>query len=232
MGNCKNPCRSPPEEPPRPAEAVVNAQFEEEKRNLLLKNEEMQAFINSPSNAKIDIGGSSTYSGGLYESKATGPGTIENEQFTFAGEFLNGRPNGQGTITYRNGTSYTGGLVNGFYHGAGVYSSHRGYVYTGDFNMNRFDGQGTCVWSDGTRYKGGFKLDKFEGPGELSRADGTTFTGNFRNGLKEGPGVLRLPATRAQVEGVWRAGRLGAVERVTVDGAEVPKGLFEGLVGE
>lgn len=224
MGNCRNLCRSPPSESESKGnEVIVNAQFEEEKRNLLLKNEEMQAFINNPSNVKIDIGGSSTYSGGLYESKATGTGTIENDQFTFTGEFLNGRPNGQGQIKYKNGTSYDGQLVNGFYHGKGLYTSNRGYVYNGEFNMNRFDGQGNCVWSDGTRYNGGFKLDKFEGNGELSYADGRVFVGSFKAGLKDGPGVLKVPAQKAQLEGVWKAGKLVSAERMTVDGVEVPK---------
>lgn len=208
------------------ADPAENEHFEEEKRNLLLKNQEMQNFINNPSNTKIDIGKSGTYSGGVHDSRAKGHGTIENDQFTFTGEFLNGRPNGPGQMTYKNGASYNGGFVNGFYHGPGTYRSQKGFTYVGDFNMNRFDGQGSVTWTSGAKYVGHFKLDRFDGYGEFTYEDGRAYKGNYRNGLKEGQGTMYLPAQKAVVEGVWRGGKIEAISGVTVEGVAAPSSLL------
>lgn len=199
-----------------------NQQFDVEKRNLLLKNEEMQRFINNNSSARIELSKSSFYSGDIHENKANGKGTLKTDNFTFNGDFVNGRPNGDGSIIYDNKSEYKGNFVNGLYHGKGVYKSNKGYVYDGGFELNKFNGTGKCIWNDGSKYEGAFKADKFDGKGIYTYADKKVFQGTYKNGLKSGQGVLTFPNDQGVCEGLWVNGKLEKITKAIVAGKEVP----------
>ena len=199
-----------------------NQQFDIEKRNLLLKNEEMQRFINNNSSGRIELSTSSFYSGDIHENKANGKGTLKSDKYTFNGEFVNGRPNGHGFILYDDKNEYTGHFVNGLYHGNGVYKSNKGYVYEGAFELNKFSGVGKCTWNDGSKYEGEFKADKFDGKGVYTYADQKVFQGTYKNGLKDGLGVLTFPNGKGVCEGLWANGKLEKITKAVVGGTEVP----------
>ena len=54
----------------------------------------------------------------------------------------NHRLNGQGTLTYDNGDTYTGEFKNGSFNGQGTFKSHEGWIYQGEFKSGQADGQG------------------------------------------------------------------------------------------
>ena len=47
----------------------------------------------------------------------------------------NHRLNGQGTLTYDNGDTYTGEFKNGSFNGQGTFKSHEGWTYVGNSNL-------------------------------------------------------------------------------------------------
>ena len=71
-----------------------------------------------------------------------------------------GEPNGQGTMTFADG-----------------------HTYTGEFKDNLFNGQGTMKYPSGATYTGAFKADKFNGQGTYTATDGSTHTGEWKDGL-------------------------------------------------
>lgn len=208
-------------------ETSFNSQFESEKRNLLLKNDEMQKFINNSSGIKIDLGKNAAYTGDVHENKANGKGTLKTDDYVVIGDFVNGRPNGKAWIVYSDKNEYNGNFVNGLYHGKGVYKSNKGYVYEGNFELNKFNGHGICKWIDGSTYEGEFKADKFEGYGVYTYPDQKVFKGHYKNGLKEGEGELVFPNNQGSCTGIWANGNISKLNTMIVAGKNVPQELVQ-----
>ena len=59
----------------------------------------------------------------------------------YVGEFKDGKPNGQGTLTLSDGGKYVG-----------------------EFKEGKRHGQGTKTWSNGDKYVGEYKNGKYNGP--------------------------------------------------------------------
>ena len=210
----------------RPSESF-NAHFEQEKVNLLMKNDEMKQFLKSNMSSRVELNPSTIFTGEIYESKANGKGNIKSDKFTFQGDFVNGKPNGNGWIVFTEGKEYNGDFVNGFYHGKGVYISKDNFTYEGDFALNHFEGNGKCVWVNGDKYEGQFKNDRFEGRGVYHYADGKVFQGDFKKGVKHGDGSLTSADGSTKVSGEWDQGSIVKVRGITVDGKELPVQLIE-----
>ncbi len=89
----------------------------------------------------------------------------------YRGELQGFEPDGFGTLTFADGTTYTG------YFEDGKYSS-------------RLDAAGNIsggklILADGSSYEGGFLGGVYHGEGTLSYADGSVFRGTFENGERK-----------------------------------------------
>ena len=58
--------------------------------------------------------------------------------------------NGQGTMTFANGDTYTGGWKDGDRHGQGTMTYPNGDTHTGEWKDDKENGQGTYTYADGT----------------------------------------------------------------------------------
>ena len=86
----------------------------------------------------------------------------------YKGEWKNGKPNGLGVITYRDGHKYVGEFKDGKKHGQGTWTSTEGEKYSGEWKGNDFHDQGTMIPTDGTKWVGDFRGNK---PWNLSLFD-------------------------------------------------------------
>ena len=68
--------------------------------------------------------------------------------------------NGQGTMTFADGATYSG-----------------------EFKDDEFNGQGTYTFADGGTHTGAWKDGMPNGQGTATYANGTTYTGAFKDGL-------------------------------------------------
>ncbi len=99
-------------------------------------------------------------------------------------EWKNGRPHGQGTVTFaKSGAKYVGEFRDSKRNGQGTYTYANGNKYVGEFKDNKRNGQGTYTFADGRKYVGGYKDGKPNGQGTRTYADGRVYQeGIFENG--------------------------------------------------
>ena len=82
--------------------------------------------------------------------KSIGDGKVQPK---YKGEITNGKPNGQGTITYPDGGKYVGEFKDGKKHGHGIITFPDGpTMYVGEFKDGKKNGQGTETFPDGDKY--------------------------------------------------------------------------------
>ena len=111
-------------------------------------------------------------------------GGDEREEAKYAGQHRDGKPHGQGVLTFANGDRYEGGFVDGEIRGRGTMYLANGDVYGGDgeFDSQGFQGCGMYVRANGDRYVGQFHDGRFHGRGTYEWKDGVAATCNWRNG--------------------------------------------------
>ncbi len=100
----------------------------------------------------------------------------------YFGEVSKGVPNGQGTITYPDGTKYIGEFEDGRFNGQGTFTWEEGTKYVGEFKNGKMHGKGTHTFPDGAKYVGEFKDDKWHGQGTFTWPDGGKDVGTFKDG--------------------------------------------------
>ena len=73
----------------------------------------------------------------------------------YEGEFKNGKKDGKGTMTYKNGYIYIGEWKNGYKHGKGVYINSKSQdKFEGEFKNGKADGKGQALYNNGDKYEG------------------------------------------------------------------------------
>jgi len=136
-------------------------------------------------------------------------GELLLDEGRYVGEIRNGKPHGEGKLTYKDSDregrlSYDGSWQNGIQHGAGTMIWKSGSKYEGDWDNYVWNGQGKYYdASTGQRYEGRFKNDEFNGKGTWISADGDRYVGDFVNGKFNGQGVIYYADGR-QYEGHWK----------------------------
>ena len=119
---------------------------------------------------------------GFYKEKWEGVETEENiDNIKYEGEIKNGSPNGQGTLTWSNGTKYEGEVKEGFRNGQGTSTWKDGRKYEGEYKDGLPNGQGTLTLTDGTKYDGEWKDGKETGQGTLTFPDGEKYVGEWKD---------------------------------------------------
>ena len=187
------------------------------------------------------------YKGELLNGSMHGEGTLTTDDYVYVGDFKDRQFNGQGKITYSNGTVYEGEFKNNFYHGFGRLSYENGAKYEGEFQEGNYEGQGLytigSAWyegiyennklngqgeyldSEGNHYIGEVAAWQAHGEGELIKADGTRLKGIFEHGYLEGVGEATTPSGD-YYEGDFKYGKYDGIGTLSVADESVYHGEF------
>lgn len=125
-------------------------------------------------------------------------------EFTGTVDLKTGKTNGQGTLTYVDGTQYIGAWKDDRFDGQGTLSG-LGIKYVGGWKGGNMDGQGILTALDGTAYVGGFKNGKRDGRGTMTYTDGSTYVGDFKNDKYDGQGTFTYADGRIAAN-IWKDG--------------------------
>ena len=121
-----------------------------------------------------------------------------------------------GTYTTASRNTYAGEFINGFPQGKGTYTSAKGDRYVGEFENSKFHGRGTFNWTrwssgrksvggvfrelkkfgQGGKYVGNWRSGKFYGVGTITYADGNVLEGRWKNGLLVAAKQAQPPAAK------------------------------------
>jgi hypothetical protein len=108
----------------------------------------------------------------------------------FSGKAKDGKPNGQGTMTYASGNLYEGGFIDGLKDGQGTFIWKNGEIYVGEYKNDVRNGHGTYTWPNGGRYVGEWKDGKHNGRGAYTWANGDRYVGEWKDGKMNGQGAF------------------------------------------
>jgi len=106
------------------------------------------------------------------------------------GSWYNDKQEGNGVMTYRDGSHYNGQWRKAMRNGQGTCNYANRDVYTGKWMADKRSGKGTCVYSAGHRYEGGWKNDKRHGFGRMDYANGDEYRGGWERDGRHGDGVF------------------------------------------
>lgn len=99
----------------------------------------------------------------------------------YLGETQGGLPQGQGKLSFPDGSVYEGEFSNGLEHGNGTLKAPRRLELQGQF----VDGQpvrGKMIFTDGSIYEGELKNGRYHGQGQFVYPNGRRSEGEFREG--------------------------------------------------
>ena len=109
-------------------------------------------------------------------------------------------------ITYPSGDTYVGEInANGQRQGQGTYTFRDGTTYVGTWQEDERQGQGTMTFPNGDTYVGGFANGKYYGQGTYTLHDGQKYVGSLAQRQTPGHGDHDHP------ECEWREVRGGVV---------------------
>ena len=167
----------------------------------------------------------------------------------YDGDWVEGRPTGNASITYSDGSSYKGKVIelnrNGYgeyvyadresshkgefkdnqFHGIGVQTLASGRVINGNWKEGLLDGYVEIDYESGETFAGNFKKNKMEGYGEGKDRSGQGYSGNYKNDLPDGFGTLTLRSHT--LTGNWEKGKIKDGTREEKDGT-----LYRGTFNE
>lgn len=168
---------------------------------------------------------------GMYKTtgrgKTTGPDD-DGDLCVHEGEYVRGIPNGNGTMTWADGTVYSGGFVDGAQNGTGVMTWTNGNVYSGDFTNGSRTGTGVCTWADGSCYTGEWLNGAITGSGILYNTQGNiVYSGGWKNSRFNGDGTYYFPnGTTYRTD--WSYGTCNDGEPVTLRSPSTGDVVVEG----
>ncbi len=108
------------------------------------------------------------------------------ESVTWSGGCRNGLAQGRGSLQWsKNGKKidrFEGEFLDGKRNGQGIYSSRNGYRYEGAYRNDQRNGFGVVTYDSGARFEGQWRDNKANGQGTYKAANGQTFSGMWTNG--------------------------------------------------
>ena len=118
--------------------------------------------------------------------------TPQNTGDFYEGEWIDGKPNGEGELLFKDGNGgYIGSFKDGGAHGFGTLYVDNGYKYIGDWKFDKRNGYGRETKPNGSTYIGEFKNDKSHGVGVyVGKKYNLTYSGTWKNGNMHGAGTL------------------------------------------
>ena len=99
----------------------------------------------------------------------------------YEGEIIDGKKEGKGKFTYKNGCVYEGFFKNNKKEGKGIFYYTNGDRYKGQFEKGFYQGDGIFYFHNGDRYEGKFDKNKYSGFGKYFYHNGDTFEGHWEN---------------------------------------------------
>jgi hypothetical protein len=143
-----------------------------------------------------------------------------------------GRPiNGQGSIRWPNGESYTGGFKDGKYDGQGIFIYVGGDKYEGGWKDGDEDGKGIFTRINGDKFTGVWKEGWGNVQGKLIFANGDIYTGHWENGKKTGKGTLSYK-NGEKFSGLWKDDLMKKGTMVYKNGDKFTGEFFPGVQEE
>jgi len=124
----------------------------------------------------------------------------------YVGDFKDGKPHGEGTLTYIKIGKYVGDFEDGKLHGEGVFTWLNGHEYVGEFQNDRRHGHGTYTYPSGAKYVGAYKENMMDGMGTFTYANGDEYIGAFKNGSRHGVGAFIFANGEIYHQGEWKNG--------------------------
>lgn len=116
----------------------------------------------------------------------------------YDGQYVEGKKQGVGKITFPNGDKYQGQWVDNKFHGEGTYSYAKGDIYSGGWDKGVKSGEGTFKFlADGSQLIGTWVKGGMVS-GRWVLADGSSWTGPFKASVPLGRGVWYLPNGTSQ----------------------------------
>lgn len=148
------------------------------------------------------------YVGEWKEDQKEGEGELTFKDGTkYIGEFKNDKFNGKGKMQWKDGIYYDGEFMNDYLHGKGYLRGNNGHIYNGNFQHGYFHGEGEFKWINGMSvefYKGNYSYGIKDGYGEFHFENGNVYKGLWKSGNPDGQGVYETNIRK--YHGNWRAG--------------------------
>lgn len=108
----------------------------------------------------------------------------------YQGEWLNGKPHGEGLLVTLKGDRYLGEFQNGLFQGYGEMHYGNGDVYEGEWANGQPHGTGSLSYKTGNYYEGQWVNGKRSGKGQLKFASGSVYEGDWNNDYRHGQGKM------------------------------------------
>ena len=172
----------------------------------------------------------SFYEGEFKNDEFDGYGTYKTKKYVYEGQFLSGKKNGNGKITYflknseyegqfkkdlkdgfgtekySDGSIYKGQFKNDLKEGKGKliikYKDLNTIEYSGEFKNDKLCGKGIINWNNKKQYYGDLDNNEISGFGIL-KDDKTKYIGYFKNDKKNGYGAIFYPEELFSIVGCW-----------------------------
>ena len=148
---------------------------------------------------------------------------VWNDGRSYAGDFVDGHPQGRGIEQTPDGSRYDGEWRDGVRSGSGSMTLPDGSRYDGQFEDGVRSGAGLFQSAAG-RYQGDWADDVPQGEGRFDYIDGASYDGHWFSGRRNGLGIYRRP-DGSSYEGDWLDdmpdgyGRLVESDDYTYEGA-------------
>ena len=113
---------------------------------------------------------------------------VKEKNATYTYTVTDGKITNSIKIAFDNGDSYAGAfsMANNIIEGDGNMTFKDGSSYNGDFKSGKRDGTGTFKWKNGDVYTGEWKDDLMEGEGKFTYKNGDVLEGPFKGGYPNG----------------------------------------------
>lgn len=139
--------------------------------------------------SKVEI---AKYKGEFSDDVFEGKGRLENQMWTYIGEFHDAKPSGSGRFEYRNGSTYEGEVRQSKPNGRGKLIFAGGITLSGHFSDGKSPASGRIDYPSGGFYEGEILANGPHGKGRLVYPDRSFYFGDFKDGQPHGEGVMQL----------------------------------------
>jgi hypothetical protein len=164
------------------------------------------------------------YSGEAKHNRAHGKGQLsysakdKARRAIYRGYFVDGRKQGQGTMTWTDGRTYSGYWWADLMHGKGTMIWPTTRSYEGEWIAGQRHGMGHMKFADDDRhgrvyYFGPWVAGKKQGQGFMEWRSGAKYLGEWHQGKRHGHGVFMFP-NGDQYVGQWCDGRPQGIGRL------------------
>jgi hypothetical protein len=117
----------------------------------------------------------------------------------YIGEWVNGKPQGEGVYTWPDGSKYVGQWYEGKRHGCGVQTNpNKKVMYDATWKDDMTHGEGVRK-----TYSGDFEDGKRHGSGTFTWPDSSKYVGQWRDNKRHGYGVQTDSKAKVIYSGIW-----------------------------